>query len=40
MMRGENCIEANVSVMSKIAKTIDTTVIMEAAMPPRMTWAT
>src|SRR5208283_3559674 len=40
MMRGENCIDAKVSVMSRMANTIDTTVMMEAAMPPKMTWAT
>src|ERR1700675_657345 len=40
MMRGENCIDASVSVMSRMANTIDTTVMMEAAMPARMTWAT
>src|SRR5271157_2409833 len=36
IMRGENCIEARVSVINRMAKTIDTTVIMEAAIPPRM----
>ena len=40
MMRRENCIDARVSVMSRMANTIDTTVMMEAAMPARMTWAT
>src|SRR5271165_7075004 len=40
MMRGENCMDAKVSVISKMANTIDTTVMMEAAMPARMTWAT
>src|SRR5208283_2606971 len=40
MMRGENCIDARVSVISRMAKTIDTTVMMEAAMPPRITCAT
>src|SRR5271165_3950321 len=40
MMRGENCIDAKVSVISRMANTIETTVIMEAAMPARMTWAT
>jgi hypothetical protein len=39
MMRGENCIEVGVSVISK-AKTIETTVIIEPAIPARMTWAT
>ena len=37
MMRGENCIEASVSVISRIANTMETTVMMEAAMPARMT---
>jgi hypothetical protein len=37
MMRGENCTDASVSVISRIAKTIDTTVIMEAATPARIT---
>ena len=40
MMRGENCMEASVSVISRMANTMDTTVMMEAAMPARMTWAT
>src|ERR1017187_6157660 len=40
MMRGENCIDARVSVISRMANTMDTTVMMEAAMPARMTWAT
>src|SRR5664279_2131982 len=40
MMRGENCIDARVSVISRMANTMETTVIMEAAMPARMTWAT
>src|ERR1035437_1007298 len=40
MMRGENCMEASVSVISRMANTMETTVMMEAAMPPRMTWAT
>src|SRR5271170_3333154 len=40
MMRGENCIDASVSVMSRMANTMETTVIMEVAMPARMTWAT
>ena len=39
-MRGENCMEASVSVISRIAKTMETTVMMEAAMPPRMNCAT
>ena len=37
MIRGENCMDANVSVISRIAKTIETTVMIEAAMPPRIT---
>src|ERR1039458_9318810 len=40
MMRGENCIEARVSVINRMANTMDTTVMMEPAMPARMTWAT
>src|ERR1017187_7411279 len=40
MIRGENCIEASVSVINRIANTMETTVIIEAAMPARMTWAT
>src|ERR1035438_2788295 len=40
MMRGENCIDASVSVISRMANTMDTTVMMEAAIPARMTWAT
>src|ERR1035441_623336 len=40
MMRGENCIDARVSVINRMANTIDTTVMMEPAMPARMTWAT
>ena len=39
-MRGENCIEASVSVISRIAKTIDTTVMIEPAMPERIAKAT
>ena len=35
-MRGENCIEASVKVISRMAKTIDTTVMMEVAMTLRM----
>ena len=38
-MRGENCIDARVSVIRRMANTIDTTVMMEAATPARMTWA-
>src|SRR5579862_3921374 len=40
MIRGENCMEASVSVISRIAKTIDTTVMIDAAMPPKITCAT
>ena len=32
--------EAKVRVIRRIAKTIETTVIIEAAIPPRMTCAT
>src|SRR5579862_21547 len=39
-IRGENCVDASVSVISRIANTIDTTVMIEVAMPPRMIWAT
>ena len=39
-MRGENCVEAKVSVISRIAKTIDTTVMIEPAMTARMVCAT
>ena len=35
-MRGENCVEANVSVISSMAKTIETTVIVEVAMALRI----
>src|ERR1022692_389403 len=31
-IRGENCIDASVRVISRIAKTIDTTVMIEAAI--------
>src|ERR1039458_9259961 len=40
MMRGENCMDASVSVINRMANTMDTTVMMEVAMPARMTWAT
>src|ERR1700691_2747993 len=40
MIRGENCMEASVKVISMMANTIDTTVIMEPAMPPRIICAT
>ena len=39
MMRGENCMEASVSVISNIAKTIETTVMIEVAMLARITCA-
>ena len=39
-MRGENCVEASVSVISRIANTIDTTVMIDVAMTLRMVWAT
>src|SRR5208282_561126 len=39
-MRGENCVDANVNVISRIANTIDTTVMIEVAMLLRMIWAT
>jgi hypothetical protein len=32
MIRGENCIDASVSVINRMAKTIETTVIIEAAI--------
>jgi len=38
MMRGENCMDARVSVIRRMANTMDTTVMMEAAIPARMTW--
>src|SRR5208282_4541556 len=40
MMRGENCIDARVRVINKMANTIDTTVMMEVAMSPKITCAT
>src|ERR1700746_2928054 len=39
-MRGENCVEASVSVISRMAKTMETTVMMEVAMALRITCAT
>ena len=39
-MRGENCVDASVRVISKIANTMDTTVMIEVAMLLRITWAT
>ena len=40
MIRGENCIDASVSVISRIANTMETTVIIDAATPARITCAT
>jgi hypothetical protein len=34
MMGGENCIDASVSVISRMANTMETTVMMEARRPP------
>ena len=39
-IRGENCIEASVSVIRRMAKTIDTTVMIERGDRARMIWAT
>ena len=39
-MRGENCMEASVSVISRMANTMDTTVMVEVAISLRMTCAT
>ena len=39
-MRGENWVEASVSVISRMAKTMETTVMIEVAMALRITWAT
>ena len=39
-MRGENWVEASVRVISRIANTIDTTVMIDVAMLLRMIWAT
>jgi hypothetical protein len=39
-MRGENCVDARVRVISRIANTIDTTVMIEVAMLLRITCAT
>jgi hypothetical protein len=39
-IRGENCVDASVSVISMIANTIDTTVMIEVAMLLRITCAT
>src|SRR5271166_2142230 len=36
-IRGENCIDASVSVISRIANTIDTTVMIASAIVARMT---
>jgi len=35
-IRGENCVEASVRVISRIANTIDTTVMIDVAMLLRM----
>src|ERR1035438_5537511 len=40
MIRGENCMDASVSVINRMANTMDTEPMMEAAMPARITWAT
>ena len=40
MIRGENCMEASVSVISRIANTIETTVMIEPAIPARIICAT
>jgi len=40
MIRGENCVDARVSVISRIAKTIDTTVMIDVAMSVRIACAT
>jgi len=39
-MRGENCVDARVRVIRRIANTIDTTVIIEVATLLRIIWAT
>jgi hypothetical protein len=39
-IRGENCVDASVSVISRMANTIDTTVMIEVAMLERITCAT
>ena len=39
-MRGENCVEANVSVISRMAKTMETTVMIDVAIALRITCAT
>jgi hypothetical protein len=39
-MRGENCVDASVIVISNIANTIDTTVMIDVAMLLWITWAT
>src|SRR6516225_2146344 len=39
-MRGENCIEASVKVISRMAKTIETTVMTDDAVVPSITCAT
>ena len=39
-MRGENCVDASVSVIRRMANTIDTTVMIEVAMLVRIALAT
>src|SRR5579872_4267606 len=39
-MRGENCVDARVSVINRIANTIETTVMIEVAMLVRIACAT
>ncbi|MCW3101122.1 MAG: hypothetical protein JWL77_6740 [Chthonomonadaceae bacterium] len=39
-IRGEYCIEASVSVINKMAKTMETTVIIDVAMQLRTTCPT
>jgi hypothetical protein len=39
-IRGENCVDARVRVIKRIAKTIATTVMIDVAMSVRMAWAT
>ncbi len=40
MMRGENCVDASVNVINRMANTIDTTVIMAVAILLSTSWAT
>ena len=39
-MRGENCVDASVNVIRRIAKTMETTVMVAVAMVVRMACAT